>query len=142
MTDNQERMNRAVQLALGSDLTVGALAKLMPGLIPVAPDHFVQTLAFLALAVGLTHTTDSILDYIGRIRAMFERGSGADRRPEVPVEASKVASRLDSKDAEERREPKPRSAGTGRLKEASRSAAKQAPARQEKRGKAKSRARR
>jgi hypothetical protein len=71
MVSNNEKTDLAIKLALGSDLALGALAKLVPGVMPVVPDHFMQTLALLALAVGLTHVTDVIAAYVQQIKLVF-----------------------------------------------------------------------
>ncbi len=99
MMTPDHRTNTAIQLALGSDLALGALGKLMPGLMPVVVDHTAQTLALLALAVGVTHVTEAVSSYIGRIKRLFSRkpqGKPADAAPAQPKPARETGRRNSS----------------------------------------------
>ena len=71
MVQVENRTDLAIKLAFGSDLALSGVTKLFPSLhdlLPLAPDHLTQTLALLAIAVGLTHTISALAVYINRAR--------------------------------------------------------------------------
>ncbi len=79
----EHRINAAIQLALGSDLTLGAMSKLMPTLMPVVHDHTAQTLALLALAVGVTHAMEAASSFFDHIKRVFGRKPNAEPTQEA-----------------------------------------------------------
>jgi hypothetical protein len=77
----ENKTDLAIKLAFGGDLALSGITKLVPSLeslLPLTSDHLMQTLALLALAVGITHATDALSAFLDRTKGGVRKRSDSE----------------------------------------------------------------